>query len=314
MSKNRRSFLKNTGLGLFGTGILLPTLSRSESNHKNLSEDQTNCNPTTQDYYGEGPFYSDGPPEIGEQVEGANLSNGIPLIISGRVLNLDCMEYIPNTVVDIWHADHEGQYDNEGFNFRGFTKSNDQGFYLFKSIVPGKYLNGGDFRPSHIHFKIKPPNFPLLTTQLYFEGDDKIEGDAAASINSGTFDATNRIISLMENADGVMEGQFDIVVDGDGITVGTQDIHLDKGMIYNVFPNPFDDKLVIKYGVFKKTKVGILVYNIEGQKIATLEDRIMSANKYEATWLPEQDLKPGNYFISIRVNDLQVHYVKVFKK
>lgn len=313
MSKNRRSFLKNTGLGVLGAGLLRSKPSNPSSEKVKSTDGEMTCEMTTLDYYGEGPFYTDGPPEITDQILGSESSQGTPLVISGRVLNLECSEFIPNTIVDVWHADHEGQYDNQGFNFRGFTRSNDQGFYLFKTIVPGKYLNGADFRPSHIHFKIKPPNFPLLTTQLYFEGDDKIANDAAASIDSGTFDATNRIIPLTENDEGVMEGQFDIVIDGNGITVGTQDIHLNTGMIYSASPNPFDNTVLIKYGVFKKAKVGILVYNLEGKEIAVLEDRIMPANKYEATWNPEESLKPGYYFISIRINDLQVHYLKVQK-
>ncbi len=309
MSNNRRTFLKNTGLAVLATGI-----SKSSSSEKIKSGNQVVCNPTTLDYYGEGPFYTDNPPEIGDQILGAAGSEGIPLVISGRVLNLECSEFIPNTIVDVWHANHDGQYDNSGFNFRGYTKSNQQGFYLFKTIVPGKYLNGPDFRPSHIHFKITPPGFPLLTTQLYFEGDDKIPGDAAASIDSGTYDASNRIIPLVEDNDGVMQGQFDIVLEGEGMTVGIQDLHIDKGMIYKLAPNPFENELNIKYGVFKKAKVGLLVFDLHGREIAKLEDQELGANKYEASWIPEQNLSSGYYFIALRINDLQVHYQKVFKK
>ncbi len=306
--------MKNTGLGLLAVSLVRPkTKSINDSSNK-TKIDQSACEMTTTDYFGEGPFYSDNPPEISEYIQGSESSKGNPLVISGRVLNLECSEYIPNTIIDVWHANHQGQYDNTGFNFRGFTRTNDQGFYLFKTIVPGKYLNGTDFRPSHIHFKVKPPNFPQLTTQLYFEGDDKIPGDAAASIDSGTFDATNRIIPLNMNSTGVMEGQFDIVIDGNGISVGTQEIHLNTGMIYSASPNPFQNSLTIKYGVFKKSKVGIKIYNVEGIEIAELEDRIMSAEKYEATWNPSKYLQPGYYFISISINNVQVHYVKVLKE
>jgi protocatechuate 3,4-dioxygenase beta subunit len=40
--------------------------------------------------------------------------------------------------------------------------------------VPGFYpidLQGGLYRPSHLHFKILPPGFPKFVTQLYFRGD-----------------------------------------------------------------------------------------------------------------------------------------------
>jgi len=307
MSK-RREFLKNTAIASLGSGLLTKTL------HESQSEDLIACDKTTADYFGEGPFYTDQPPRIENNLLAKDTEPGERLIISGRIFNLQCSQYIPDTVVDIWHADNDGRYDNVGYNLRGFTKSNAQGFYLFETILPGKYLNGADFRPSHIHLKIIPPGFPTLTTQVYFEGDDKIADDRAASITSGDFDATNRIISLSTNAEGKLEGQFDVVINGSGVTVGVQDLHLNTGMIYKAQPNPFEDSVEIHYGVFKPAKVGLVVYNMQGQQVAVLEDKQMSAEKYYATWKPEIGIDSGYYFIAIKINDLQVHYQKVFKK
>lgn len=307
MSK-RRDFLINTSLATLGAGLIAN--SKSKLSPKELVA----CDKTTADYFGEGPFYTEQPPQIQDNLLAKETEQGDRLILSGRVFNLECSEFIPETIVDIWHANHEGQYDNQGYNLRGFTKTNAQGFYLFETILPGKYLNGSDFRPSHIHLKIIPPGFPTLTTQIYFEGDDKIADDRAASITEGEFDATHRIISLSTNTEGKQEGQFDIVINGEGQTVGVQDLHLNTGMIYNVKPNPFQDSLEIHYGVFKKAKVGIVVYNMQGQQVAVLEDKVMYPEKYYATWNPEIGLASGNYFVAIKINELQVHYLKVFKK
>ena len=52
----------------------------------------------------------------------------------------------------------------------------------------------------------------LLITQLYFDGDPYISIDFAASITSGSFDATHRIIPLTTNAAGDFEGTWDIVI------------------------------------------------------------------------------------------------------
>ena len=307
--KNRRSFLRNTALGAAAIGL---SSKLTAEKPKEKSTDIM-CDPTTHDYYGEGPFYSDNPPMIeGNKLVTAD-QPGTRMIISGRILNLDCNEFIPNTIVDVWHASDAGQYDNQGYDFRGFTKSNDQGFYLYETIKPGKYLNGNSLRPAHIHYKITPPGFSTLTTQLYFEGDDSIAEDAAASIDSGTYNATNRIISLTENSDGILEGTFDIVINGEGMTVGTTDIHLDKGMVYNVSPNPFDDRLEIEYGVFKKAKVGLVVYDLNGKQVAILEDKTLQPEKYISIWQPDASLASGHYFIALKINDLQVHYLKIFK-
>jgi len=310
--KNRREFLKNTALTAIGAGILSKSVGTKKQNASEI--DAVMCNKTTVDFYGEGPFYTDNPPMIDNNKLAPDSEEGTRMIISGRILNLDCDEFIPNTIVDVWHANDAGAYDNQGFHLRGFTTSNEQGFYLFETIMPGKYLNGNKYRPSHIHYKITPPDFPTLTTQLYFSGDTDIPADAAASITSGEFDATDRIISLTENAEGKLEGTFDIVINGDGIAVGVSDLHIDKGMIYEVSPNPMSNEILIRYGVFKKAKVGLVVYNMEGKQVAVLEDKVMTAEKYEAVWQPTSDLTAGHYFVALKINDIQVHYQKIVKQ
>lgn len=305
-NKSRRQFLINTGIITLGTG-LIPKLGESKSLKTNA-----NCDKTTLDYYGEGPFYSKNPPTISDSKLASATEKGTKIIITGRVKNLDCTEYIPNTVIDIWHANDDGDYDNTGFNLRGKTTSNSQGFYTFETIKPGKYLNGNKYRPSHIHFKITPPNYPTITTQLYFEGDTDIPGDAAASVNSGTYDATHRIIKLTKNSNGDYEGTWDIVLDGKGV-MGINDLHINKGMIYKASPNPFKKKLCIEYGIFEDSNVELLVFDSAGKTVATLKKTKLTKEKYKADWTPEKNASSGIYFVALKINDMQVHYLKVIK-
>jgi len=308
--KNRRQFLKNTSLAALSVGVLSQT---TKLQAKAIQSTEA-CEKTTLDLYGQGPFYTENAPVIEDNKLAATNESGTPLIISGRVFNLDCSKFIPNTKIDIWHANDAGQYDNAGFNLRGVTYSNDQGFYVFETILPGKYLNDGQFRPSHIHFKITPPGFEALTTQLYFEGDTSIPADDAASVTSGEFDATHRIITLTEN-EGKQEGVWDINIDGNGEEVmnGLNNIHIDKGIIYEASPNPFSGKLVIKYGVFKAANIALLVFDANGNEIANVEERKLGPDKYEAEWIPGDYMPSGHYFIVLKVNDLQVHYYKVVR-
>ncbi len=311
-AKPRRKFLKNLSLATISAGILPTTLS-GQSKGKNSSNDPEDCFITTPDLFGTGPFYTpDAPFMENNQLAGPD-EPGQRLIISGQVRNLDCSELIQNAVIDVWHANDAGQYDNSGYNLRGYTLSNNQGFYMFETILPGHYPNGGSFRPSHFHLKITPPGFDTLVTQLYFEGDEYIQGDAAASITSGPYDASHRIIPLTTNSQGKLEGTWDIVIEGDGI-VGTNDLHSDNGMIYEAGPNPFSDQIEINYGVFRDAKVGLFVYDLHGRLVATLEERHLSPQKYSAVWNPDTNLQKGYYFIALKVNDLQVHYLKVLKK
>lgn len=306
---NRRQFIKNASFAAFSVG-LFPTHALS-SNQRNL-ETQA-CDKTTLDYYGVGPFYSENPPNITDNQLAKPTEPGERLIISGRVTNLDCTEMISNAVIDVWHANDAGEYDNTGYNLRGKFNSNSQGFYSFETIKPGKYLNGSQYRPSHIHFKITPPGKDTLVTQLYFKGDTDIPKDAAASITSGTYDASHRIIEIEKNKDGKWEGTWDIVIDGKGINIGVEDVHLDKGVVYSANPNPFKDQIEIKYGVFNKSKVGLLIFNIEGKLVASLEDKVLSPDKYTAVWAPQPDLPKGQYFVALKVNELQIQYLKIIK-
>ena len=312
---NRRQFLKNTSLSLLSVAVF-PTILNSENSTVSLSKKDTvfTCDQSTEDAYGQGPFYTANAPLI-QNNQLADISEaGTRIIISGLVYNLECSEVIPNTEIDIWHANDAGGYDNIGYNLRGKTTTNSQGFYVFESIKPGLYLNGATFRPSHIHFKITPPGFNTLITQLYFQGDPYIPTDAAASVTSGAFDATNRIIPLASNSNGDLEGTWDIVIDGNGVPVGTNNIHLDKGIIYSASPNPFTDHIEINYGVFTKSKVVISVYNIRGQIVANLDERMLEPEKYSVSWNPHVNLPKGHYFVSIIINDLQVHYLKVIRQ
>ncbi len=306
MKNNRRQFLKNTALTTVSLGIT-PLLANS-SKRENVKQE---CNSTTLDLYGEGPFYTPNPPVIQNGKLTQDGESGTKLIISGIVKTLDCFKVIENTEIDIWHANDNGEYDNSGFNLRGTTSTNSQGYYIFETILPGKYLNADKYRPRHIHFKITPPGFTTLTTQLYFEGDVDISDDQAASVTQGDYDATNRIIPLTDN-NGVLEGTWDIIIDGDGV-LGVNDIHLDKGMIYSVSPNPFTDYIEIYYGVYNTSRIQLEVYDINGRLVAEVNKEHLSPEKYTAIWKPSNNLSSGTYFCGLKINDLQVHYKKIIK-
>ncbi|AOW19809.1 dioxygenase family protein [Urechidicola croceus] len=309
MKNNRRQFLKNTVLASMWLGVS-PMMAKPSNIDLKSNID---CFTITEDYYGEGPYYTENPPILSDNNLASDTEEGIRLSISGIVKTLDCAVTIPNTEIDIWHANHDGEYSRgTNYNLRGKIYSNSEGFYSFNTIFPGKYKNGNRYRPCHIHIKITPPGYPTLTTQLYFEGDENIPGDPAASITDGEFDATNRIISLTTNYDGSKEGTWDIQIDGDG-ALGVNDLHLSKGMIYSITPNPFSDKIEIYYGVFKPSNVNLEVYDLQGRLVASINEKQLPAEKYTAIWKPQKELPAGIYFCTLKINNLQVHNKKIIK-
>jgi hypothetical protein len=70
------------------------------------------------------------------------------------------------------------------------------------------------------------------------------------------------------------------------------------------YPNPFSSNTNIDYTLSKPAHVKLAVYNMLGQKIATLVDGEMDAGSHRTTW-NAQDVSSGIYFIKITVEDGQ---------
>ena len=135
------------------------------------------CEPTASDI--EGPFYRPGIP-IGGNLD-IHGDPGIPLVLSGRVLDAGCQP-LAAAVVEIWHAtplapggqpgDVLADYDQtRAYRYYGQVATDADGRYTFTTLKPGWYLNGAAYRPAHVHVKVWVGGRERLTTQLYFVGD-----------------------------------------------------------------------------------------------------------------------------------------------
>jgi protocatechuate 3,4-dioxygenase beta subunit len=120
-----------------------------------------------------GPYYlPDAPLRSDLREEGMP---GIALEVAGAVRSTEC-EPLAGALVEVWQADHTGKYDVRGPTLRGRLEAAG-GAYRLSTIFPGRYLNGAQYRPAHIHFRVTAPGFAPLITQLYFEGDPYNEVD-----------------------------------------------------------------------------------------------------------------------------------------
>src|SRR5262249_12066215 len=91
---------------------------------------------------------------------------GTKLVVEGAVTSTDCRP-LARVLIDVWHADARGDYDNAGYRLRGHQFTDDAGRYRVETIVPGAYPG----RTRHIHVKLQAPGRAVLTTQLYFPGE-----------------------------------------------------------------------------------------------------------------------------------------------
>lgn len=190
----RRLFLLNTGILAAGwelsctdaalTQEIAPTPSCHDGDEPTVSET-------------EGPFFKPRSPQRSDlRVPGAS---GRRFELSGVVLSRSCRP-LRGAVVDLWHADDKGEYDNIGFRYRGHVITGPDGAFHFGTIVPAPYSG----RTRHYHVKVHAPGGHLLTTQLYFPNEP-------ANLRDGLFQ--RELLMHVAEADDGLGGRFDFVLD-----------------------------------------------------------------------------------------------------
>ena len=112
----------------------------------------------------EGPFFEPDSPEKANFV--GDVDKGTKVVLTGSVLTTACQP-VARALLDVWHADPDGNYDDDGFRLRGHFFADEQGAYRLETVVPGNYTG----RTRHFHVKVQPPGGRVLTTQLYFPGE-----------------------------------------------------------------------------------------------------------------------------------------------
>ena len=82
-----------------------------------------------------------------------------------------------DVIIEIWQTDANGIYRHPRdkaagtrdpfFQYWGRAKTDNEGNYNFKTIIPGEYQP----RPPHIHFKVWVDDKVVLTSQMYIAKD-----------------------------------------------------------------------------------------------------------------------------------------------
>ncbi len=173
---SRRGFLKNSALAL--TALTGASVAVSKANAAGM------CSVTTAQP--EGPFY----PAVNQQDKDTDLTTvagrtnqaqGKVVWVQGTVSDQDCAA-VSGVLVEIWQACATGKYNHPNdpntaaldpdFQYWGRAITDKNGFYRFKTIVPGAYPAGRNWiRPPHIHFRVLKRGYHELITQMYFAGE-----------------------------------------------------------------------------------------------------------------------------------------------
>jgi catechol 1,2-dioxygenase len=125
---------------------------------------------------------------------------GTPLLFQGQVKNV-AGRPLPGALIELWHADDLGFYSQFApglpeWNLRGSVIADAEGKFQVNTIQPAPYQIPTDgacgaliaaagwhaWRPAHLHLKVSAPGHQLITTQLYFQGDEHVADDIASAV------------------------------------------------------------------------------------------------------------------------------------
>lgn len=195
---DRKKFIITSSLTAFGLSTFGSIIKMENGKFNGDCE-------TTNDILG--PFYRPDAP-IRNDLTNEGLV-GTRIKLKGKVYKSDCVTPLENAMVEIWHCNTDGEYDNDSkdYNQRARLLTNSKGEYSFLTIIPGKYLNGNLYRPAHIHYRVTEKSSKELISQVYFKGDPHIEKDPWASKEK----AELRILEIIpEDVKGNLTLNFDI--------------------------------------------------------------------------------------------------------
>lgn len=157
METTRRQFF--SFLAILPFSGWLPAIFKSQPLLTPTPECDDNDEPTLAQT--EGPYFTPHSPERSNLQE--DRMTGTMLVLTGQVLNTKCQP-VEKALLDWWHCDDAGEYDNQGFRLRGHQYTDNKGVFRLQTIVPGLYTG----RTCHLHVKVQAPGKAVLTTQLYF--------------------------------------------------------------------------------------------------------------------------------------------------
>lgn len=242
-SSSRRQFLTLGGLAAAGSSLTLradaPITPATEDSHGYVNylqatgqaiQPEGKFQPTHPDILG--PFWASGAPFRGKVTPPR--APGDLLVIRGRIWSHASKRPIPNAVLDVWQADHKGEYDFQNHpstdnrpvlpDARGFTGrkqparahfknrirllTDEYGNYEYETIKPAAYGVGNSTRPSHIHYMVQAASHKRVITQCYFKGDPHIAKDPWASKSPLIIDLKK---TKCEHGE-YLAGQFDLVL------------------------------------------------------------------------------------------------------
>ncbi|RGP78310.1 putative hydroxyquinol-1,2-dioxygenase [Fusarium longipes] len=171
-----------------------------------------------------GPFHTHEAEHVGEGSLISHDPDGEPLLVLCTLKDVNGKP-ISGASIDVWETDSKGFYDvqhadRNGPDGRAVLKSDNEGDFWFKAIVPVPYpiphdgpvgkllkvLGRHPYRPSHMHFMFKKDGYDPLITALYLKDDPYESTDAVFGVKDSL------IVPIQRVTDEEMAKKYDVKV------------------------------------------------------------------------------------------------------
>jgi hypothetical protein len=210
---------------------------------------------------------------------GQNQWEEIDIIINGGNYGPPCDT--AGLIMPIWEYDHDtGRSVTGGFTYRGNELPELSGKYIYADYISGKIwaLTYDGENP--------PINSELLDTNLFISsfGIDQ-DSELYFCAFDGKIYKFKSTVTHIENIK-KLENSF---------------------YLKQNYPNPFNQHTFIEFGLIKKSKVKIVIYDVQGKKVKTLLNRDVSAGLHKIMWNGKNDFgqfeASGIFFYQIRIDN-----------
>ena len=201
--------------------IIIASIDHVQRTDGSAVADPLDCRPTPEDILG--PYYWPPHPPLYKFCTRVPDSDTMEtLYVHGYVYESDCVRPVRRTFIDIWQADHSGNYTRRS-KCKGRLRTDRYGYYEYSTIRPGKYsINPRHpvIRPAHIHYKVYGrQGHKDLVTQMYFSGDTNLGPHDGCSIckseETGLVADVTRYCRPLNDRDCISIARFDIVMSRD---------------------------------------------------------------------------------------------------
>lgn len=179
-----------------------------------------------------GPFFptqfSDGSDDL-TQYEGKT-ARGQHILLAGRILEEGGKATI-NTILEIWQPDSNGIFRHPldprcseadpGFFGWGRARTDQQGWYRFRTVLPGLYTENGASRCPHANLMVLAIGLTrrLVTTVFFADRPDAVDDPVLSSVKDTA--ARRRLFATRDqslDAEGIPAYRFDLILRGENET------------------------------------------------------------------------------------------------